>query len=208
MTHFFLQQQPTMAKSPKPVRSHLTESLRIALYRYKRDNPALSQRALVKWLEEIHQVTVTQATISNTLQCSAELLAREETVNGNTKTRRPVMYQDVDEALAQWVEAYQANINISGEMIRQKAAQFLERLHPDAPKFEFSSRWLAKFKQRHQIRSHRRFGESGDADTEIIEESLPRIRTILDQYALADIYNMDETGLFYRMQADNSLATR
>ncbi len=93
-------------------------------------------------------------------------------------------------------------------MIRQKAAQFLERLHPDTPKFEFSSGWLAKFKQRHQIRSHRRFGESGAADTEIIEKSLPHIRTILDQYALADIYNMDETGLFYRMQADNSLATR
>ncbi|CAK9259561.1 unnamed protein product [Sphagnum jensenii] len=53
-------------------------------------------------------------------------------------TPKPVMYQDVDEALAQWVEAYQANINISGEMICQKAAQFLERLYPDAPKFEFS----------------------------------------------------------------------
>jgi len=118
------------------------------------------------------------------------------------------MYQDVDEALAQWVEAYQANININEEMIRQKAAQFMERLHPDAPKFEFSSGWLAKLKQRHQIRSHRQFGESGAADTEIIEESLPRIHTILDQYALVDIYNMDETGLFYRMQADNSLATR
>jgi hypothetical protein len=61
-------------------------------------------------------------TINNTLQRSAKLLAREETVNGNTKTRRPVMYQDVDEALAQWVEAYQANINISEEMICQKAA--------------------------------------------------------------------------------------
>jgi len=197
-----------MAKSPKPARSHLTESLRIALCRYKRDNPALSQRALVKWLEEIHQVTVMQATISNTLQRSVELLAWEETVNGNTKTRRPVMYQDVDEALAQWVEAYQANINISGEMIRQKTAQFLERLHLDAPKFKFSSGWLAKFKQQHQIRLHHRFGESGAADTEIIKESLPRIRTILDQYALANIYNMDETGLFYRMQANNSLATR
>jgi len=138
-----------MAKSLKPARSHLTESLRIALCQYKRDNPALSQRALVKWLEEIHQVTVTQATISNTLQRSAELLAREEIVNGNTKTRRPVMYQDVDEALAQWVEVYQANINISREMIRLKAAQFLERLHLDAPKFEFSNGWLAKFKQRH-----------------------------------------------------------
>jgi hypothetical protein len=40
----------------------------------------------VKWLEEIHQVTVTQVTINNTLQRSTELLAREETVNGNTKT--------------------------------------------------------------------------------------------------------------------------
>jgi CO dehydrogenase/acetyl-CoA synthase beta subunit len=118
------------------------------------------------------------------------------------------MYEDVDEALAQWVEAYHVNINISGEMIRQKAAQFLERLHPDAPKFEFSSGWLAKFKQRHQIWSHRRFGKNGAADTEIIKESLPRIRTILYQYALADIYNMDETGLFYCMQADNLLTTR
>ncbi len=153
-------------------------------------------------------MTVMQATINNTLQRLAELLAREETINGNAKTRQPVMYQDVDEALAQWVEAYQANINISEEMIRQKATQFLERLHPDAPKFEFSSGWSAKFKQRHQIRSHRRFGESGAADTKIIKESLPRIRTILDQYALANIYNMDETGLFYRMQVDSSLATR
>jgi hypothetical protein len=93
-------------------------------------------------------------------------------------------------------------------MIRQKAAQFLERLHPDVPKFEFSNGWLAKFKQRHQIRSHHRFSESGATNTEIIEESLPCIRTILDKYALANIYNMDETGLFYRMQADNSLATR
>ncbi len=197
-----------MAKSPKLAHSHLTESLRIALCRYKRDNPALSQRALVKWLEEIHQVTVTQATISNILQRSAELLTWEETINGNTKTRRPVMYQDVDETLVQWVEAYQANINISGKMIRQKAAQFLEKLHPNTPKFKFSSGWLAKFKQWHQIRSHCRFGESGATDTEIIEESLPRIHTILDQYALADIYNMDEIGLFYCMQVDNSLATR
>jgi hypothetical protein len=56
---FFLHQQPTMAKSPKLACIHLTKSLCIALCRYKRDNLAFSQRALVKWLEEIHQVTVT-----------------------------------------------------------------------------------------------------------------------------------------------------
>jgi hypothetical protein len=34
----------------------------------------------------------------------------------------------------------------------------------------------------------------------VIEESLPQIRLTLDQYERRDIYNMDETGLFYRMQ--------
>jgi hypothetical protein len=33
-----------------------------------------------------------------------------------------------------------------------------------------------------------------------IEESLPQIHLILDQFEQRDIYNMDETGLFYRMQ--------
>ena len=43
---------------------------------------------------------------------------------------------------------------------------------------------------------------------EALSARLPEIRKTLDEYALNDIYNMDETGLFYRMQADNSLATR
>jgi hypothetical protein len=34
----------------------------------------------------------------------------------------------------------------------------------------------------------------------VIEESLPHICLTLDQYERRDIYNMDETGLFYRMQ--------
>ena len=29
----------------------------------------------------------------------------------------------------------------------------------------------------------------------------------MDQYNATDIYNMDETGLFYRLQADSSLST-
>jgi len=36
----------------------------------------------------------------------------------------------------------------------------------------------------------------------VIEESLSQIRLTLDQYERRDIYNMDETGLFYRMQVN------
>ncbi|KAG8377334.1 hypothetical protein BUALT_Bualt08G0022400 [Buddleja alternifolia] len=50
--------------------------------------------------------------------------------------------------------------------------------------------------------------QSGSVDMDKIEASLPWIREELDKWAWKDIYNMDETGLFYRMQADNSLATK
>ncbi|CEG50270.1 tigger transposable element-derived protein [Plasmopara halstedii] len=42
----------------------------------------------------------------------------------------------------------------------------------------------------------------------MVNDALPAIRDTLDKYDLCDIYNMDETGLFHRMQADNSLATK
>ncbi|CEG44272.1 TRANSPOSON [Plasmopara halstedii] len=34
----------------------------------------------------------------------------------------------------------------------------------------------------------------------MVNDALPAIRETLDKYVLCDIYNMDETGLFYRMQ--------
>ena len=34
----------------------------------------------------------------------------------------------------------------------------------------------------------------------LIEKSLPDIRETLDKYEWKDIYNTDETGLFYRLQ--------
>ena len=54
---------------------------------------------------------------------------------------------------------------------------------------------------------HRRFGDSGSVDVEALKERLPEIRAQLDQYNAADIYNVDVTGLFYRLQADSSLST-
>ncbi|KAK3228652.1 hypothetical protein Dsin_000533 [Dipteronia sinensis] len=43
---------------------------------------------------------------------------------------------------------------------------------------------------------------------ENIESALPGIRAKLDQFHWKDIYNMDETGLFFRLEADHSLATK
>lgn len=114
----------------------------------------------------------------------------------------------MESALFEWFTANQERVNMSGELIKEHAEIILNRLYPDHEPFEFSNGWLETFKVRHGICSFRRFGESGSVDMAAIANALPSIRDSLDMYEWKDIYNMDETGLFYKMQADNSLATK
>ncbi|OAE33322.1 hypothetical protein AXG93_1200s1840 [Marchantia polymorpha subsp. ruderalis] len=65
---------------------------------------------------------------------------------------------------------------MSGDIIKEKDAYFLAELYPGYEAFEFSNGWLEAFKNRHTIKSYRRFGESGSVNMALIEESLPQIR--------------------------------
>jgi hypothetical protein len=72
--------------------------------------------------------------------------------------------------------------------------------------FQGSSGWLDRFKQRHGITGKCITGESAavseDMTSDWVTSSLPRI---LKQYAPKDIYNMDETGIFFRLTPDKTL---
>jgi hypothetical protein len=92
-------------------------------------------------------------------------------------------------------------------MLRAKATRFLQELHPDVPEMAFSQGWLEKFKDRHGIKSFRSFGEIVVLDMEAVGAELSDICVVVDAYAKKDVFNMDETGLCWCLQADNSLAT-
>ncbi|MBA0862955.1 hypothetical protein Goshw_014835 [Gossypium schwendimanii] len=66
--------------------------------------------------------------------------------------------------------------------------------------FNFSIVWLERFKERDEIKSYRRFGESGSVVMENIKDVLRQIRVKLENFGWKDIYNMDETCVFYRLQ--------
>ncbi len=69
---------------------------------------------------------------------------------------------------------------MSGDLTKNEAAYFLAELYPGHGAFEFSNGWLEAFKNCHDIKSYRRFGESGSTNMAVIEESLPQIRLTLD----------------------------
>ncbi|MBA0759550.1 hypothetical protein Gotri_022420 [Gossypium trilobum] len=98
---------------------------------------------------------------------------------------------------------------MTGEMIQIKPKEFLQKMYGNAnSEYNFSIGWLEQFKARHEIKSYRRFGESGSVVMENIEDALPQIRAKWEKFYWKDIYHMDETYLFYRLQADHSLATK
>ena len=71
----------------------------------------------------------------------------------------------------------------------------------------FSNGWLEKFKKRNNIKRYRAHGEAGSVPL----ESLPKERErhkLLGQFTLDRIYNIDETGLFYRMPPNQTLSTK
>jgi hypothetical protein len=68
------------------------------------------------------------------------------------------------------------------------------------------SRWLDRFKERHDIVCRSIGGESGVVDTDICDDWLKdKLPNLLKNYKACDIFNADETGLFYKLMPNKTL---
>jgi Tc5 transposase DNA-binding domain len=72
---------------------------------------------------------------------------------------------------------------------------------------KFSIGWLDNFKTRYNISRKKRYGEAGKVDKDQLELDLLEIRIIIEEYRLSDIYNMDETALYWKSSPNNNLAS-
>jgi hypothetical protein len=96
---------------------------------------------------------------------------------------------------------------ISGDILKEKAAQFWPVLYPGIELPKFSTGWLEGFKARYLIKSHKKYSKAADVDIEANIEAIYNIRVCTSLYLLSDIYNLDESGLYWKMVPDISLLT-
>ena len=78
----------------------------------------------------------------------------------------------------------------------------------DQANFKASNGWLERFKGRHNISSAVISGEKGCVDGIVVDDWKERLPELISGYKPDDIYNMDETGLFYRAVPDRTLAIK
>lgn len=121
------------------------------------------------------------------------------------KKMRTADYEEVDKAVYTWfVEMRAKNIPINGPLLCERARSFARSL--GFPEFMGSTGWLHRFRERYGI-SHKIInGEANDAPKEVASSwRLETLRAALKEYSPADIYNADETALFYKLMPNKTL---
>ena len=130
---------------------------------------------------------------------------KDKARNGFRKRERGGKDSEVDNALNQWFKTIlHKGVRISGLILKAKAEEFAEKL--GQPDFLATEGWLSRWKGRCQIRCKQAHGEKASADfggAEVWKST--KIHELLSEYNPCDIYNADETGLYYRATPDNSL---
>ncbi|PFX11437.1 tigger transposable element-derived protein 6-like [Stylophora pistillata] len=133
----------------------------------------------------------------------------ESGVSGKRKYSqvRKTQYDDLNSLIWEWFCTARAKgLPVSGTLLQSKALMFSLELNHDG--FMASNGWLESFKARHNIRCAVLSGEAADVDPTVVDDWEKRLETILEGYALEDIYNADETGVFFRALPTKSLVLR
>ena len=112
---------------------------------------------------------------------------------------------EIETELADWVQrVYHRRINVTDFFIKRNASELMNEFNAaNEPEkrvsMKFSNVWIWKSKKRHGVKMYRSHGESGDANEAAVLKSLAEIRNKIKKYALNDIWNADEFGLFFKM---------
>ena len=156
-------------------------------------------------LKEKFNVSV--GSISNILKRKNEYLDDYE-CNRNKKMKRKStndFMQKINDSVYNWFVFQRSKmIPISGPIFQEYARKIAAK-HGDEGTFRASNGWLHRFRFRYNIYFKVISGEAAGVDPDIVDDWCSRLPVILADYEPCDVYNCDETGLFFRLMPDRSL---
>ncbi|UYV84826.1 TIGD6 [Cordylochernes scorpioides] len=132
----------------------------------------------------------------------------KEEKSSTLKRDRDGEFPEIEEALFRWIrQANAMKLAINGNILKEKAILLALKMGQDI--FEASNGWLEKFKARRNIAFKRLHGEAGSVDANSVATWKGGIiPSLLAKYSPQDIFNADETGLFYKLLPNQTMTIR
>ncbi|XP_046395439.1 tigger transposable element-derived protein 6-like [Ischnura elegans] len=123
------------------------------------------------------------------------------------KRSRSCKNDELDRKVFEWfTEVRSANIPLSGSILQDRAKTIALKLGIDD--FHASNGWLSRFKRRWNLTTLRVCGEEAAVDVAVVEEWKKNLPSLVAGYDPKDIFNADESGFFYNLLPDSTLATK
>ena len=201
------EKEPTNKEPPNPLFTHrerATIKQRIEILNWHHANGKCQTKTARHFNPIYPNLVLKQPLLSKWLKEESKWRAQwEDTkdVDHDTKRVRQTQHPEVTEMMDLWVAmALEDGVNLTGEVLRQKWTRFADlRGIPEDERLHLSDGWLAKFKTRHNLKNRKRHGEAASSNPEAVKQDQQRLQNLIAQhgYWLCDIFNMDETGLFY-----------
>lgn len=130
-----------------------------------------------------------------------EFVKNAESGLKSRQTMKTGEFKDVETALYRWfLQERHRNSVITADVLKQKALSFYSQIYGKED-FQASDGWLAKFKARHGIRLLSISGEKVSSDHAAVEPFVQMFKKRIEELGLTaeQVYNADETGLFWKM---------
>ena len=115
----------------------------------------------------------------------------------------------LDKAVYLWFKQKRMDgIPVTGPILCEKAVQLSKKLFGDNYKFVASEGWKWRFCNRHGIRNISSQGEKLSANYDAAVDFVPSFREFVRarNFPLDNIFNCDETGLYFRLLPEKALA--
>ena len=146
---------------------------------------------------------VDKATISRIRKDAGKILGASEDQQ-DLKRVKQQKYPQIDEMMLEWFEeARDRNYVINDEIIKQTALVFGSDL--GLTDFKASSSWVIAFKRKHGIKYPPLYGEASSVSEVVVEDYKTQFNGIIEGYDPKDIFNFDETSLFFKLLPSHSL---
>jgi len=190
--------------------TRLSEAQKASVCNYHKKNPRIRLEEIGKWAQTEFklQAAPDRSTIGRIIKNSTRYDSIQPQ-NAHLRKARVITHKALEDAMTTWVlQMEHRKICLADDLIQKKALQLAEMMGIPQDKFRASNGWLHNFKKRHAFKQFRIHGESGDAQITGIEDQMRILRAKISLYDHDDIYNMDETGLFYNLAPDTTIASR
>lgn len=142
------------------------------------------------------------STLSTIIKQKQKIYAAQSA--GVRKRSTKGQFPRLEESLVIWLRQCRGQkVSISGNLLKEKAKEFASSL--SIKNFAASEGWLTNFKKRNGVVFKKVCGESGSVDDAVCLDWQSKLKPLVEHYDARDIFNADESGLFFKCLPDKTL---